>query len=516
MKIRFKISLRIELIALVVAIIIFVVAVFSYFFISTYKSYFLQTLKLHTKSQAYRLADSLVSSIPLGRSDTIQHYINNVIRESDIVCVEVYDKNFNRLANCQILNKELENFLSSHKLNENIDVLFEKQKSMEYIYEYKGKSGGFEFISPVVSYKSGNVGGEVIGFVRIISSFNSIDRELAKMIRSTISLAAYVIVISVLLSFMAIKLFLEPINKIVNIAKQISQGDLSTKIPIFKFKTAELKTLAISINIMCKHLKNILDILHNEKESLQNAKRSLEIKNKSIKDLISKEHQMYIKLKEEERFYTIGKLVASLAHRIKNPLAGFKNIVYFISKVENFKNEKSKKMLNILAANITKIDNILTELLDYSEISSSLNKLPIYVDDLIRKTIKNYYIPDDISLKTDLEHFCVLVDKENFKKIITPLFINALEAMPFGGEVVISVHKVENTVELKIKDDGCGINNDVVKNIYEPLYTTKARGLNLGLGLSIVKEIVELHNGTINVNSKRGVGTEFTIRIPGR
>jgi signal transduction histidine kinase len=510
MKMKFDVSLKLEIVGLVVVIVVFVVAVFSYFFISTYKSYFVQNLQAHTKRQAYRLADSVSSSVSLGRIDIIEHYINNTIRESDVIYVEVYGKNFNKLASCHILSKRLESFLASRKANENFNGIFKKQHSIEYTYEYKGKASAFEFITPIVSYKIGNENGEVIGFIRIISSLDTVYNKLAEIIRNILSLTGYVIVISTFLSFMAVKLFLEPINKIVEITKQISQGDLSTKVPIFKI--LELKILAISINVMSKHLKNILDILNNEKESLLTAKKSLEVKNRSIKDLMSKEQQLHMKLIKEERFYTIGRLAGSLAHEIKNPLAGIKNIVFFISNTENFKNKKSKEMFSMLTDNITKINNILIELVDYSEINN-LNKSPNYIDELINKVIKTHNIPDNISLKTDLEHLSVLVDKDNFRKVINHLLINALDAMPFGGEIVISAHRVERILEVKIKDSGFGINDEIIKNIYEPLYTTKVKGV--GLGLSIVKEIVELHNGTIDVSSKVGIGTEFTIKLFG-
>ncbi|MDR3125046.1 MAG: HAMP domain-containing protein [Endomicrobium sp.] len=510
MKIRFKASLRAQLVVLVVVIVVFVVVVFSSFFISTYKSSFIQSLQLDTKRQAYRLADSVVSGICLGRNDIVEHYVGNITRESDIVCVEVYGKDFNRLANFQVLGKQLENFLASRKMSENVDVVFKKQKSVEYFYKYKGKIRAFEFISPVVSYKQENVNGEVIGFVRVIASLKSIDERLSKIVKSIVLLAVYIVVISSLLWVMAIRMFLEPINKIVSVAKQISQGDLSSKVPMFKI--VELRILAVAVNVMSRHLKKVLNVLDNEKERLLGAKKSLELKNQSIKDLIAKERQLHVEIKKEERFYTIGKLAGSLAHEIKNPLAGLKNAIYFISKAENFRNEKSKEMIRIFTDNITRINNILTELLDYSEVSN-INKTQNYVDELVNEIIKATCLPSNVSLKMDLKHIAVLIDEKSFEKIIRHLVKNAVDAMPSGGKISISVGKVDTKLELKIKDTGVGIDNEIRGKIYEPLYTTKVNGV--GLGLSIVKRIVELHEGIILMNSKIGGGAEFSIYIPG-
>ncbi|MDR2616347.1 MAG: hypothetical protein LBC22_00805 [Endomicrobium sp.] len=505
MKIRFKASLKAELVVLVIVIVVFVVAVFSYFFISTCKSFFMQSLQLDTKRQAYRLADS-VSSISSGRTDILEHYVSNIIRESDIIYVEVYDKDFDRVANSQVLSKQLESFLASRKMSENVDVLFEKQKSIEYFYKYKGKIKAFEFIAPVVFYKQGNVNGEVIGFVRVIASLKSIDEKLAKIIKSVVSWAVCVGIISALLSVMAIRMFLEPINKLVRVTKQISEGNLSSKVPMFK--TVELRVLAIAV----RHLKKILNVLDNEKKGLLDVKKSLEVKNQAMKDLISKERLKHVKLMKEERFLTIGKLASSLAHEIKNPLTSFKNIIYFISKTEKFKNENSKEMFCMLTDDIRRINNILTELLDYSEVKN-LNRTQNYVDEVINKIIESTSLPSNISLKMGLKHIAALIDKESFVKIVRHLVANAVDAMPRGGEIFIAMGKVDTKLELKIKDTGVGIKNDTIKSVYDPLYTTKVKGI--GLGLAIVKEIVELHEGVIFASSKSDMGTEFSIYIPG-
>ncbi|MDR2066450.1 MAG: HAMP domain-containing protein [Endomicrobium sp.] len=510
MNLRFKRSLKAEFVVLVIAVIVFVIAIFSYFFISMYKSSLMQSLQLDTKKQAYRLADSVVSSIPLGRNGILQRYVDNVIRESDIICVEVYDKDFDRLTNSQVVSKEGESFLDSRKMSENADVLFEKQKSIEHFYKYKGKIRAFEFISPVVSYEQGNVNGEVIGSVRVIASLKNIDEKLAKTIKTIVSLAVYVLIISSLLSVMVIRMFLEPINKLVSVTKQISKGNLSSKVP--KFKTVELRMLALAVNVMSRHLKKILDVLRNEKESLLYAKKSLEVKNQSIKELISKEQQFHVELIKEERFGTIRKLATCLAHEIKNPLAGIINSMYVISKKEGYKNDKdTMEMGCIVTNNAKKIDNILIELLDYSE-RNDVKRTQIYVDELINKSIGSMCLPNNIRLKMDLKHIAALIDKESFEQIVRHLLKNAVDAMPHGGEISIAIGKLDNKLELKIKDTGRGIAPEEIKNIYDPFYSRKVTGM--GLGLAIVKEIVELHNGVIFVSSEIERGTEFSIYIP--
>ena len=93
------------------------------------------------------------------------------------------------------------------------------------------------------------------------------------------------------------------------------------------------------------------------------------------------------------------------------------------------------------------------------------------------------------------------------------LLSNAKDAMPAdGGEITITTGKTAKNFYIKVEDTACGMDDETVSRLFEPLFTTKLKGI--GLGLSIVKEIIEAHSGTISVKSKKGVGTTFTIEIP--
>jgi len=106
----------------------------------------------------------------------------------------------------------------------------------------------------------------------------------------------------------------------------------------------------------------------------------------------------------------------------------------------------------------------------------------------------------------------VQVDPYRLKQVIWNLLLNAIQAMPNGGKIVVEAHLEEGDVVIKVLDEGCGINEGVIPRIFEPFFTTKGGGT--GLGLAIVKRVVEGHDGRINVISSEDKGTAFIITLP--
>jgi signal transduction histidine kinase len=106
----------------------------------------------------------------------------------------------------------------------------------------------------------------------------------------------------------------------------------------------------------------------------------------------------------------------------------------------------------------------------------------------------------------------IKVDVEKMKRVFVNLMKNAVDAMPIGGKLVIESKKLANNVEITITDTGTGIPNDVLEKLWIPLFTTKAKGM--GLGLPICKRFVEAHEGSISVESAVGKGTTFTVSVP--
>ena len=218
-------------------------------------------------------------------------------------------------------------------------------------------------------------------------------------------------------------------------------------------------------------------------------------------------------LLKSEKFATIGRLASSVAHELRNPLAAIKNISYFLSKMGSSQNDsKSKQMVSMLSAEVLRANKIITDLLDYSR-TKRLNKLSVDIVSFINKVIPSVPLPKNISLTKELEKFDVVMDPDKITQVLINLITNARDAMPpEGGEISISAKKKGKSCQLIIKDNACGMSEETLSHLFEPLFTTKFKGI--GLGLPIVKEIIDAHNGKITVTSIKNVGTTFTIELP--
>ncbi|MEM3786141.1 MAG: ATP-binding protein, partial [Nitrososphaeria archaeon] len=122
-------------------------------------------------------------------------------------------------------------------------------------------------------------------------------------------------------------------------------------------------------------------------------------------------------------------------------------------------------------------------------------------------------IPENIKVIVNiLPGFTIDADPESIKRVFTNIIINAFQAMPEGGTLTIYAEKEDNMTKIFFKDTGAGIPKENLEKIFQPLFTTKAKGT--GLGLAVCKRIVEAHNGTIDVESELGKGSTFIIKLP--
>ena len=253
--------------------------------------------------------------------------------------------------------------------------------------------------------------------------------------------------------------------------------------------------------------------LNKEKKELLELKVAFEQRSQELEDTLDKVQEIQQDLIRSEKFATIGRLASSVAHELRNPLAGIKNISYFLSKMGAFSDDKSKQMVNMLSSEVLRANKIITDLLDYSK-TKKLNKQEVSIETFIEKSISAVSMPDKIEIIKNIEPLNVFVDPDKMTQIIINLLSNARDAMPNeGGKITITAKKQNNKdFRIDVEDTACGMDDETVKHLFEPLFTTKLKGI--GLGLSIVKEIIEAHSGKIMVKSKKGVGTTFTIEMP--
>jgi signal transduction histidine kinase len=239
-------------------------------------------------------------------------------------------------------------------------------------------------------------------------------------------------------------------------------------------------------------------------------------------DLIARmqqvEHEQYAqRISESEHLATIGQLAASLAHEIKNPLAGISGAIQVLGAALD-QNHPHQEIIAESLRQIDRLDEAVKDLLIYARPkppqTSRTNLSMVLGNALILLREEPSF--RDVGVHCDgLEHpHLVEADEAQIHQVMTNLLINAAHACAAGGEIYCRVASVNSVVRTTIQDTGTGMTPEALARAFEPFFTTKSRGT--GLGLSIVKRIIEAHNGRLHIGSTPGKGTQVTFELAAR
>ncbi|NIS81977.1 MAG: PAS domain S-box protein [Anaerolineales bacterium] len=214
-----------------------------------------------------------------------------------------------------------------------------------------------------------------------------------------------------------------------------------------------------------------------------------------------------------EKLAMLGQLAAGVAHELRNPLGVISNAVYYLKNILTTVDEKTCEYLEIIDTEIDHSEKIITDLLDYSH-DAVPQREAINLSKLISDVIARYPPPEAVTISTEFDHEVsqVFVDGRQIMQVLANLITNAYQAMPEGGVLGISARRQDGEVHLSIRDTGSGISATNLNKVFEPLFTTKPKGI--GLGLAISKTLVEVNGGRIEVASAEHEGTTFTLILP--
>jgi signal transduction histidine kinase len=177
--------------------------------------------------------------------------------------------------------------------------------------------------------------------------------------------------------------------------------------------------------------------------------------------------------------------------------------------------EKTREYLDIISSEVGNAEKIVSDLLDFSRIKPA-EREDIAVADLVSRVLEKHPPPEGVAVTTEIapDLPTVHVDPRQMEQVFVNLISNARQAMPEGGSLTIKAKEKGGKVRISITDTGCGMSEKLLEKAFEPLYTTKARGI--GLGLSGSKNLVELNGGSIEVESEEGKGSTFTVVLPAK
>ncbi|MFQ5812016.1 MAG: nitrogen regulation protein NR(II) [Anaerolineae bacterium] len=227
------------------------------------------------------------------------------------------------------------------------------------------------------------------------------------------------------------------------------------------------------------------------------------------------------KLIRTERLAAIGQLGASVGHELRNPLGVIKNSAYYLNMKLGDADEKVKKHLRIMEREIARSNKIINDLLSFAR-----GKKPTLqrtqINTIVQAALSRTPVPENVVVVTELGEGLppLMADPGQIEQVFINMISNAVQAMPDGGKLEIATRAEEGFIVTEFKDTGCGISEENLEKIFEPLFTTKAKGI--GLGLPVSKQIIEAHEGSIEVASPStglgtgqvGKGTTFRVRLP--
>ncbi len=234
-----------------------------------------------------------------------------------------------------------------------------------------------------------------------------------------------------------------------------------------------------------------------------------------VRDLTERK-EMEEKLALSERLAAIGEFSSGMAHELRQPLGVINNSVYFLSsKLKDIGEEKVKKHLKILEKEVKHANRLITDLLDFARVETPTLK-GCDVNQVVEEVLSFVVITPNIEVKKEFKKGIPVIQADFYQtqRVCFNLVSNAVSAMPEGGSLEIKTDedKEEENIVISIADTGEGIPVENIEKVFAPLFTTKARGI--GLGLSLCKKYAEAHGGKIEVESEVGKGTKFTVKLP--
>jgi len=254
--------------------------------------------------------------------------------------------------------------------------------------------------------------------------------------------------------------------------------------------------------------------------------------NQELEDRIEKKSGQLLQAREElirkEKLAILGQLSGSVGHELRNPLGVMSNAVYFLKMVHADRDETTREYLDMIKHEIDNSQRIITDLLDFARTGTPETKM-VTVRQLLAESIAKCVIPENVEQQTELADNLplLMVDPQQMEQVFQNLITNAIQAMPKGGSVLVSARQVRGNkenlkprssnldpdfIKISVTDSGEGILAENMGKLFQPLFTTKAKGI--GLGLVVCRNLTEANGGWIEVDSRLGEGTTFTVIFP--
>jgi signal transduction histidine kinase len=400
----------------------------------------------------------------------------------------------NRLIQTSILDSEVGMRLP----DESYDLYLKHKSADPHVTDDNAESSVIRYLSfenTPPCHKCHGSKDNVLGVLEIKYSLNTVMSSVQHIIFNQVIFSLLSIVLFTLLfAYIVIRLIDEPLKHMMETINDIEQGDLNKKVVV---RSNDI------IGILSSKFNNMVTKISEARDALENVHKT--------------------QMKRASQLASIGEIASGIAHEIKNPLACISGALQVIQgRMED--NDEHKPVLRDVLNQVSRLDSTVKRILEFAK-PTKAQKAVVDVHEVIRETLFfiNQYANRkaiDVQLFPGKDVKAIYADGRALKQVLLNICLNGIEAMGEKGILHISTAVKprcvaggeKNYIDIKIKDAGCGISQEHIALVFDPFFTTKEKGT--GLGLSICMQIVEEHDGFIEVESAVGEGTTFRISLP--
>ncbi|MGE5758035.1 MAG: sensor histidine kinase [Sideroxydans sp.] len=261
----------------------------------------------------------------------------------------------------------------------------------------------------------------------------------------------------------------------------------------------------------------LLGELRGEAERRRMAEDASRKLNEELEAKVELRTRLLLEAQEElvrkEKLTLLGQVADNVGHELRNPLGVMNNAVYFLQSVLGDADETTREYLGMIKDEIADAERIVSDLLDAVR-TKPPHPETVNVAEVIGHVLRKRGVPASVAVKVDIPQAPALVraDPKQVFQVLWNLVSNAVDAMPEGGTLDIRADEDPQALRISVKDSGGGMTPEQQVRLFQPLFTTKAR--RVGLGLVVVKNLVQANGGKVEVQSEAGKGSTFTVTLP--
>ena len=517
-------KLSVRLIISLSSILIILLSVYTYFILKNLNNYLTESRFQTSYNISEIIKKSTRYGMLLNRPEDVHSIINTLRTLKDVEEIRIYNKQgiISYSTNPAEISKKVDLTAEACIGCHNSSVPLQSLTNDERIRVYKDSENKrvLGLINPILNEPDcsnaachahpQNV--NILGVLDVGVSLEGLDAIIQKNTTNVILASIFlVIVISFFSGFFVTILVNRPIKIIREGIEAVGNGNLDYKIEIHAKN--ELGQVARRFNQMSTNLAEAYKEIKNWSETLNEKviEKTYELKN------------IYDQVSHIEKMASLGKLSATVAHELNNPLAGILTYSKLISKKiqalqKDSEHQKIIEFLDIISHEAARCGQIVKDLLIFSRSEQddfAQEDLLKIVDNCL--TVINHHLEiHGIKMIKDYtdEPILLFCSADKIQQALMALLINSIEASPDGGNIKISISQEMNNIVIKVTDEGIGISGKDLPHIYEPFYSTKEASNGTGLGLAVAYGIITHHKGKIEVEKTSSSGTTFKITLP--